>query len=84
MPAGQSIDIKGFVTNRLKNKSLAECDIFVTDGREYVSVNGCKVTGVHPGKASIILRHTFPFGDYSMTIYSVPVEILVTEAPSQD
>ncbi len=84
VPAGQSIDIKGFVTNRLKNKSLAECDIFVTDGREYVSVNGCKVTGVHPGKASIILRHTFPFGDYSMTIYSVPVEILVTEAPSQD
>ena len=84
VPVGHSIDINGFVTNRLKEKSPAECCLFITDGSGHISVDGCTVTGTTPGKAYVILRHTFPFGSYNMTIYSVPVEVLVTEAPAQD
>lgn len=75
---GQTISVKGVLTNRLKEKTVTDCEICVIEGGEHISVNGSEITGVNPGKASIMLKHSFPFGQYTMTIYSVPVEVLVS------
>lgn len=74
---GETIEIGGVLTNRLKEKSSADCEICVVEGAEHISVSGRAVTGVTPGKASVMLKKSLPFGQYTMTIYSVPVEVLV-------